>query len=110
MPTNAQLQKANRELRGQVKHLEDEMHAIKHVHAVTPINPDESTASEESEAPNDEISLKDAVAALVNSQSAMMEMMRNTNNHKRKVYVDKPDKFDGKVGDYIENWLEQFET
>src|SRR5579862_5588736 len=98
MPTNAQLQKANRELRGQVKHLEDEMHAIKHVHAVTPINPDESTASEESEAPNDEISLKSAVAALVNSQAAMMEMIRNANSsHKRKVYVDKPDKFDGKV-------------
>jgi hypothetical protein len=71
--------------------------------AYTPIIPDE-----EGNTSDDENFLKEAVAVLVNSQNAMMEMRRNTNTHK--VYIDKPDKFDGKVGDYIEDWLEQFET
>ena len=62
----------------------------------------------ESISPDDTNTLKDAVVALVNSQKTMMEMMRNSRKHK--VYVDKPDKFDGKVGDYIETWLEQFGT
>jgi hypothetical protein len=52
--------------------------------------------------------LKDAVTALVNSQRNMMEIMQSQSSRKRKVYVHKPDKFDGKVGDYIETWLEQF--
>ena len=28
----------------------------------------------------------------------------------QKVYVPMPDQFNGKVGDFIETWLEQFET
>jgi hypothetical protein len=30
--------------------------------------------------------------------------------HKQKVYILMPEKFDGKIGDFIEAWLEQFET
>ena len=54
--------------------------------------------------------LKDAVTALVNTQRTIMEMMQTRDSRKRKIYVDKPDKFEGKVGDYIETQLEQFQT
>ena len=60
----------------------------------------DSEGDHESISPDDIITLKDAVVVLVNSQKSMIEMM--CNSHKHKVYVDKPDKFDGKVGDYIE--------
>ena len=69
-----------------------------------------STDEDESAGPNELNTLKDAVTALVNSQRTMMEIMQSQSSCKRKVYVDKPDKFDGKVGDYIETWLEQFQT
>ena len=40
----------------------------------------------------------------------MQQVLLNNRTLKHKVYVSMPDKFDGKVGDFIEVWLEQFET
>jgi hypothetical protein len=40
----------------------------------------------------------------------IMKTMAAQKSRKHRVYVAMPDKFTGKVGDYIDSWLEQFET
>jgi hypothetical protein len=101
MSTRDQLRRDNRALRVRNAELEAQLDRTQTL--VESVDGDRESA-------NDTNALKDAVAALVNSQKAIMEMMSVRDTHKRKVYVDKPDKFDGKVGDYIETWIEQFET
>ena len=54
--------------------------------------------------------LKDAVTALLRSQQVMMERMDQTRQQKQKVYVAMPEQFNGKVGDFIDAWIEKFET
>jgi len=50
------------------------------------------------------------VEAMVQSQQMFQAAVLNRDTRHRKVYVSMPDKFDGKIGDYIDGWLEQFQT
>ena len=54
--------------------------------------------------------LKDAITALVRSQQAMLERIDHNGRRKQKVYVAMPEQFNGKVGDFIDAWIEKFET
>jgi len=51
-----------------------------------------------------------AITALLESNRMIQASLLNCETRRHKVYVPMPDKFDGKVGDYIDGWLEQFET
>src|SRR5579871_3295040 len=103
MPTNAELQKANRDLRAQIRNLEAQIHDMSCVRMETRVEPSEpdeldepdepdepdtpTVSNEESGAPDNESSLKDAVTALITSQKTMMEMMSSCETRKQKVYV-----------------------
>ena len=53
----------------------------------------------------------DPLAALLESNRLLQQILLNRNTPRRqKIYVPMPEKFDGKVGDFIEAWLEEFET
>ena len=54
--------------------------------------------------------VNDSLAALVESNCLLQQTLLNREPRKQKVYVPMPEKFDGKIGDFIEAWLEQFET
>src|SRR5579859_6115849 len=47
---------------------------------------------------------------LLESNQMMLKTLAMQKSRTHRVYVDMPDKFTGKVGDYIDSWLEQFET
>ena len=46
---------------------------------------------------------------MMRTQTFLMRTMAKKSN-RHKVYVPMPEKFTGKIGDYIDGWLEQFET
>src|SRR4030095_11331537 len=52
----------------------------------------------------------EALAALLESNRLMQTTLSQRGTQKQKVYVPMPEQFNGKVGDFIEAWLEQFET
>jgi len=52
----------------------------------------------------------DPLAALLESNRLLHQALLNRTPRRQRVYVPMPEKFDGKVGDFIEAWLEQFET
>src|SRR5579862_3248001 len=54
--------------------------------------------------------MEDQFAALLESNRLLQQAILSQNSRKQKVYIPMPEKFDGRVGDYIEAWLEQFET
>ena len=56
--------------------------------------------------------INDSLAALLESNRLLQHafLSGHDSQRKRKVYVPMPEKFDGKIGDFIEAWLEQFET
>src|SRR5277367_4844491 len=56
--------------------------------------------------------INDSLAALLESNRLLQQafLSGRDSQRKRKVYVPMPEKFDGKIGDFIEAWLEQFET
>jgi len=72
----------------------------------------EPSESSESETANGNAGplINDSLNALLESNWLMQQALLKNCTLKRKVYVSIPDKFDGKVGDFIEAWLEQFET
>jgi hypothetical protein len=43
-------------------------------------------------------------------QEAMMQKLAKQKSRRYKVHTQMPDKFDGKIEDYVASWLEQFET
>ena len=49
-------------------------------------------------------------AAMMQLGTLVEAIVLNRDKRHRKVYVSMPDKFDGKFGDYIDGWLEQFQT
>ena len=54
--------------------------------------------------------INDSLTALLESNRLLQQaFLERDSHHKRKVYVPMPDKFNGKIGDFIEAWLEQFE-
>src|SRR4030095_4712366 len=53
--------------------------------------------------------INEALAALLES-NRLMQTTLSQKTGTRKVYVPMPEQFNGKVGDFIEAWLEQFET
>jgi hypothetical protein len=63
-----------------------------------------------SETVNDNNPADDPVKALLESNRLLQQVLLDRNSQKHRVYVPMPEKFDGKVGDLIEAWLEQFET
>ena len=70
-----------------------------------------SPTSEDSEIENDDKStMEDQFAALLESNRLLQQAILGQASRKQKVYIPMPEKFDGKVGDFIEAWLEQFET
>ena len=64
------------------------------------------TTNEAPPAPN----VTEALAALLESNRLMQTTLAQQRTRARKVYVPMPEQFNGKVGDFIEAWLEQFET
>jgi hypothetical protein len=52
----------------------------------------------------------DALVAVLQSQATLTKLLIQQKSRRHKVHVKMPDKFDGKIGDYIDTWLEQFET
>ena len=48
--------------------------------------------------------------AILESNRMFMAALVNRDTRRKKVYVPMPDKFDGKVGDFVDSWLEQFQT
>src|SRR5437773_3417793 len=52
----------------------------------------------------------EALAALLESNRMMQTTLVQQGTRNRKVYVPMPEQFNGKVSDFIEAWLEQFET
>src|SRR5437667_11670194 len=64
------------------------------------------TTNEAPPAPN----VTEALAALLDSNRLMQTTLAQQRTRTRKVYVPMPEQFNGKVGDFIEAWLEQFET
>jgi hypothetical protein len=54
--------------------------------------------------------MQDQFAALLESNRLLQQAILGQASRKQKVYIPMPEKFDGKVGDFIEAWLEQFET
>jgi hypothetical protein len=54
--------------------------------------------------------MNDTLTALLESNRLLQQAFLSRASRKQKVYVPMPEKFDGKVGDFIEAWLEQFET
>jgi len=68
------------------------------------------TESESSETTNGKPTVNDSLAALLESNRLLQQTLMNREFRKQKVYVSMPEKFDGKVSDFIEAWLEQFET
>ena len=60
--------------------------------------------------------LQQAITALINSNRVTQENIRLVHEkmdagvtRKRKVYISMPEKFDGRIGEYIESWIERFE-
>src|SRR5579859_3517329 len=45
---------------------------------------------------------------LLESNQTMLKTLAMQKSRTHRVYVDMPDKFTGKVGDYIDSWLELF--
>src|SRR5947199_8975947 len=56
------------------------------------------------------ININHALAALLESNRLMQAKLSQRETKRRKVYVPMPEKFNGRVGDFIEAWLEQFKT
>src|SRR5947199_1798557 len=56
------------------------------------------------------IDINNALAALLESNRLMQAKLSQRETKRRKVYVPMPEKFNGRVGDFIEAWLEQFKT
>src|SRR5436305_15268508 len=56
------------------------------------------------------IDINQALAALLESNRLMQAKLSQRETKRRKVYVPMPEKFNGRVGDFIEAWLEQFKT
>ena len=71
-----------------------------------PKTPKSDTANGNTAATN----INDSLNGLLESNQLMQQALLNNGTLKHKVYVSMPDKFHGKVGDFIEGWLEQFET
>ena len=65
--------------------------------------------SSDSGSDNATFSYNDPLTALLESNRLLQEILL-TRSKKQKVYVFMPDKFDMRVGDFIEAQLEQFET
>ena len=126
MPTQVkQLQLENDEMRARLADAETQLQAMAGVRALTPLDQEgeradsltnDSLNDPETQDDTDPInvsaddSLKDAVTALLRSQQAMMERMDQARRRKQKVYVAMPEQFNGKVGDFIDAWIEKFET
>ena len=114
----------NDEMRARLADLEGQVQAMASAaRANTPFDSEEERGNNDSlindsladsRSLNDPInsSLTDAVTALVRSQQTMIERMDQDrdSHHKQKVYVTMPEQFNGKVGDFIDAWLEKFET
>jgi hypothetical protein len=105
------------EMRARVAELEAQVQAMAGARAYIPLDPGAEDALgddslNDSDSFNDPTndSLKDALTALVRSQQAMMERMDRDGHRKQKVYVAMPEQFNGRVGDFIDAWIEKFET
>src|ERR1700743_320957 len=119
MPTRAeQMRMENEEMRARIAELETYVQAMDTTRACTPIDPEEERSDNDPliddplndlDSVNDPVndSLKDAVAALVRSQQTIMERMVQDGRRKQKVYVAMPEQFNGKVGNFIDAWLEK---
>ena len=114
-------------MRARLADLETQVQAMTGVQAHTPLDQEEERADNDplaDDSLNDpetrddtesingsaDVPLKDAVTALLRSQQAMMERMNQGRQQKQKVYVAMPEQFNGKVGDFIDAWIEKFET
>jgi len=128
MPTRAeQLRLENDEMRARLADLEVQVQAMAGaVYAHTPLHrkgeetdrdslTDDSVNNPETLRNPDSFNspaidpLTDAVMALVHSQQAMMERMDQVSQQKQKVYITMPKQFNGKVGDFVDAWIEKFE-
>ena len=54
--------------------------------------------------------MESVLTAMLGTQEMFKAAMENRQTRSRKVYVPMPEKFDGRVGDYIDNWIDQFQT
>jgi len=80
-------------------------------HRVEQGDSSETLESHESRVTNDGISdMTKALAALLESNHLMQDTLAERSKKRQKVYVAMPEDFDGRVGDYIDGWLEKFET
>ena len=67
--------------------------------------------SESSEtANNNRFIINDSFTILLESNRLLQQILLNHASRKQKVYIFMPEKFNEKVEDFIEAWLEQFET
>src|ERR1700719_4640312 len=72
--------------------------------------PDSDSASSETLNGDKSTTIIDPLTALLESNRLLQQTLLSRTNRTQRVYDSMPDKFDGKVGDFIEAWLEQFET
>jgi hypothetical protein len=71
--------------------------------SVSPERPIRTPAEE------DRVLCGNTMVRLMQNQETVMKVLAKQKSRRHKVHVHIPDKFDGKVGDYIDSLLEQFE-
>jgi len=84
----------------------DEFNGFTESNSSETANANTDTTNQAPPAPN----VTEALAALLESNRLMQTTLAQQRTRARKVYVPMPEQFNGKVGDFIEAWLEQFET
>src|SRR5437773_699457 len=85
---------------------EEEFNGFTESNSPETLHANTDTTNQVPPAPN----VTEALAALLESNRLMQTTLSQQRTRTRKVYVPMPEQFNGKVGNFIEAWLEQFET